>query len=102
MKSNPFIAICYFLPLMLISFLTPFIALKALLISPILFHQFPVHYILGVFLMTTLFSLPIIYQNPRNKNWPFLFPWAFLNMILFSFLIIYSAIRIQDRKWGTR
>ena len=102
LKTNPFIGLLYFLPLMLISFLTPFIAIKALIVAPLFFSTLPFHYILGVFLITTLFSLPIIYANPKNKTWPYLFPWAFLNMILFSFLIIYSAIRIQDRKWGTR
>jgi len=92
----------YFLPLVLISLLTPFIAINALIISPIIFSTLPIHYILGVFLVTTLFAICYINVNPKSNKWLYLYPWAFLNMILFSYLIIYSALKLQDRKWGTR
>lgn len=102
MKSNPFMGALYFLPLVLISLLTPFIAINALIISPVIFGTLPVHYVLGVFLVTTLFALCYININPKSNKWLYLYPWAFLNMILFSYLIIYSALKLQDRKWGTR
>lgn len=102
LKSNPFMGALYFLPLVLISLLTPFIAINALIISPIIFGTLPIHYILGVFLVTTLFAICYINVNPKSNKWLYLYPWAFLNMILFSYLIIYSALKLQDRKWGTR
>lgn len=102
LRTNPFIGVLYFLPLILISLLTPFIAIKALVVAPILYGVLPLHYILGVFLVTTLFALVTISLNPKSNKWVYLYPWAFLNMVLFSYLILYSAARLQDRKWGTR
>lgn len=101
-KTNPFVAIFYFLPLVVISLLTPFIAIKALLISPILLGMVPFHYILGVFLITSLFAIFSLYTDSKKSKWFYLYPWAFLNMIMFSYLILYSAARLNDRKWGTR
>ncbi len=102
LRTNPFIGLLYFLPLVLISLLTPFIAIKTLVFAPIITGVLPIHYILGVFLVTTLFALTAVSLNPKSNKWLYLYPWAFLNMILFSYLILYSAARLQDRKWGTR
>jgi hyaluronan synthase len=101
-RTNPFIALFYFLPLVLISLLTPFIAIKALLISPVLLGTLPLHYMLGVFLITSLFAIFCIFTDAKKSKWLYLYPWAFLNMIMFSYLILYSAARLNDRKWGTR
>lgn len=101
-KQHLFIALFYFFPLLLISFLTPFMVFKAMIYSPIFKGVFPVYYILGSILVTSIIVIFYRLYAPENKHWMYLYIWSFLNIIVFSYIIIYAAIRIQDRGWGTR
>ena len=101
-KSHPFIAFIYFFPLVIISFLTPFMAFGALIYAPIFKGLFPFYYIFGGLLVTFLFILYYRYLSPKNKYWQYLFVWQILNVFIFCYIIIYAVIRIQDRGWGTR
>lgn len=101
-KRNPFVAITYFFPLILITLLTPFMAVRALIYYPIAHHALPLYYILGVFLITCIITVFYRIVSPENKYWPYLFVWSAINMIVLSFILFYSLITIQNRKWGTR
>ncbi|MDO8572396.1 MAG: glycosyltransferase [bacterium] len=101
-KQHLFMALFYFFPLLLISFLTPFMVFRAMIYSPIAKGTLPIYYILGSMMVTTIIVIFYRLYAPKNKHWLYLYAWSFLNIIIFSYIIIYAAIRIQDRGWGTR
>lgn len=101
-RTNPFITFFYFLPLLVVSFMTPFMTVRALLIAPLIKGIAPVYYVTGIFLLTLESIIYVIYASSRGKYAWYFFGWMILNMALFSYVILYSAIRLQDRGWGTR
>lgn len=101
-KKHLFMALFYFYPLLIISVLTPFMVFKAMVYSPLFKGVFPIYYMLGSILITSIIVIFYRLYAPKNKYWLYLYPWSFLNIIIFSYIIIYATIRIQDRGWGTR
>lgn len=102
-KEQPFVALVYFLPLTLLTLLTPFMAARALFYMPIVKGGTTFSfYVLGVFLITSLIIIYYRIVAKENKYWPYLFIWSGLNTIILSFLLFYALATIQDRKWGTR
>jgi hyaluronan synthase len=101
-RREPFVAFTYFFPLFVISLITPFIAVKSLILGPILRGALPLYYIYGVFLMSFVMTLYYRWISRENKYWPFVFVWSAINMVFLSFVLFYSVATIQNRKWGTR
>jgi hyaluronan synthase len=101
-RRDPFVAFTYFFPLFVISLITPFIAVKSLILGPILRGTLPLYYISGVFLMSFIMTLYYRWISRENKYWPFVFVWSAVNMVFLSFVLFYSVATIQNRKWGTR
>jgi hyaluronan synthase len=102
MKRDPFVAVTYFFPLFFISFITPFFAVRAFLINPVMFGVLPLYYVLGVFLMSGLMTIFYRWFSRENTYWPFVFVWSAINMVLLSFILFYAVATIQNRKWETR
>ena len=102
MKKNPFVAITYFFPLILVTLLTPFMALKALVYNPLVGGISPMFYITGVLLVTSVMTIYYRSISRSNKYWPYIFVWSAINMALLSFILFYALATIQNRKWGTR
>lgn len=101
--KEPFVALVYFFPLTLITLLTPFMALRALIYTPIFRGSSSLgYYALGVVLITALIVVYYRIVARENKYWPYLFIWSGLNTIILSFLLFYALLTIQNRKWGTR
>jgi hyaluronan synthase len=101
-RREPFVAFTYFFPLLVISLITPFIAVKSLILGPIFRGAWPLYYISGVFLMSFIMTLYYRWISRENKYWPFVFVWSAVNMVFLSFVLFYSIATIQNRKWGTR
>jgi hyaluronan synthase len=101
-QREPFVAFTYFFPLFVISLITPFIAVKSLILGPILRGALPLYYLSGVFLMSFIMTLYYRWISRENRYWPFVFVWSAVNMVFLSFVLFYSIATIQDRKWGTR
>lgn len=102
-RREPFVAFTYFFPLMLVTFLTPFMAIRAFIYTPIV-HGFEatIYYSLGVLLITLLIMTVYRFMSPENRYWPYLFLWSIINMLLLSYLLIIALCTIQNRGWGTR
>ena len=92
----------YYFPLVAISFLTPIMTFRALIYAPLTKGVMPLYHILGVLLVTALIVIYYRFIDKNNKYWPYLFLWSVLNLFFLSFFIVWAAIRIQDRGWGTR
>lgn len=101
-KKQPFVAFIYYFPLAFISFLTPVMAFRSLILAPFTHGALPFYYITGILLLTSLIIMYYRYIDGKNKYWPYLFLWSLLNMFVLSFMIIWAVIRIRDRSWGTR
>lgn len=100
-KTDKYVAITYFYPLIFMTILTPFIAFKTLIVNPLLYGIYPFFYIFGTFLVGSLFI--VHYQFYRNDgNWKYMFLWNLLEMTILSYLLIYALINLKDIKWGTR
>ena len=101
-KKQPFVAFFYYLPLIFISFLTPIMTFRALIYAPITKGIMPFYHIAGIMIVTAIMVIYYRYLDKKNKYWPYLFLWSFFNLFVLSFVIVWAAIRIQDRGWGTR
>lgn len=102
LKKQPFVTLFYYFPLVLISFLTPIMTFRALLYIPLTKGILPFYHVIGVLLLTALMLMYYRLLDRNNKFWPYLFIWSLFNLFILSFVIVWAAIRIQDRGWGTR
>lgn len=103
LKREPFVALTYFFPLIIVTLLTPFMAARAFFYTPFVKDATaPIYYMLGVLLITLLVITVYRFISRENRYWPYLFLWASINMVLLSYLLFYALITIQDRRWNTR
>ncbi|HLM83588.1 MAG TPA: glycosyltransferase [Candidatus Bathyarchaeia archaeon] len=101
-KEQPFVAFSYYFPLIAVSFLSPFMAVRAIVYLPLAHHVFPLYHAAGLLLLMALFVAYYRFVAPENKYWKYLFPWAIFNFFMLSFLMFYALAKINDRGWGTR
>ncbi len=101
-KQNPFVAFTYFFPLIFVTLVTPFMAVRAFIYNPFFEGILPIYYFIGILLVAVLVT--IYYRAVTNKNhyWPYVFVWSGINMIFLSFILFYALATIQNRRWGTR
>jgi hyaluronan synthase len=102
LRKQPFVAVFYYFPLSFISFLTPVMAFRSLILAPVTKGIMPLQYISGILLLSAILVIYYHYIEKENKYWPYFFLWSIFNMFILSFVIVLAAIRIQDRGWGTR
>jgi hyaluronan synthase len=100
--KQPFVAFTYFFPLIFITLITPFMAVRAFVYNPLVRGVSPIFYIFGVLLVSGLLVVYYRYTNRENKYWPYIFIWSIINMLFLSFILFFALGTIQNRKWGTR
>jgi hyaluronan synthase len=101
-RRYPFVAFTYFLPLIGLTLITPFIAARALVYEPIVNGTVPLYYLAGVFGMAALITVYYRYVRRDNPYWGYVFAWSTLNMIVLSFVLFYALVTVQNRRWSTR
>lgn len=100
-KKDKFVAFTYFIPLIILTILTPIIVFKALIINPLLLGISPLFYILGVLLVSTMLYMQYnIYS--REKYGKYMLLWSILNMTILSYILIYAIYDLRNMTWGTR
>lgn len=102
LRKEPFVALTYFFPLIVITLITPFMAVRALIYNPLVRHVAPWYYMLGVFLVAFVMTVYYRFVARENKYWPYVFVWSANNMLFLSFILFVALASIQNRKWGTR
>jgi len=100
--KRPLVALLYFYPLVLISFINPIIVIYALVYVPLAYHIIPYFYLVGLLLVTILFLIYYRLVGRRNRYWLYLIHWGAMSAFILSPLMIWAAIKIQNRSWGTR
>ena len=101
-KKQPFVSCFYYLPLILISFLTPIMTFRSIIFLPATKGLLPFYHVTGIMLITALMVIYYRYLDKKDKYWPYLFLWSLFNLFVLSFMLVWAAIKIQDRGWGTR
>lgn len=101
-KREPFVAFTYFFPLIAVTILAPFMATRALIVNPIMYHTWPLYYCVGMLLVAFVIVVYYRFVSKDNKYWPYLFIWGLFNMLILSFILFYALATIQNRRWGTR
>lgn len=101
-KKEKFVAFTYFFPLAAVSFLTPFIAARAMFYNSIIGDVTPIYYLTGLLLITFLIIIFYRYVERKNPYWPYLILWTLFNALFLAYLLPYAFLTIQNRKWGTR
>jgi hyaluronan synthase len=100
-KKDKFVAFTYFLPLILLTILTPLIAFKALILNPLFLGISPWFYMLGIMLVALmLFAHYNIYEG--GKYGKYMIAWSILNMTILSYVLVYAVYDLKNMKWGTR
>ncbi len=100
-KRDAFVSLTYFIPLIILTLLTPFIAFKALILNPFFLGIMPFFYIAGILLVSFLLYLHYkIYSGEHHGGYMFL--WSIFNMTLFSYILLYALYDLRNMKWGTR
>jgi hyaluronan synthase len=102
LRKRPFVTLTYFFPLIVVTLLTPIMAVRAFIYNPLVRDISPLFYMLGVFFMASMVTIFYRWVSPNNKYWRYVFVWAGINMIFLSFVLFFALARLQDRKWGTR
>jgi hyaluronan synthase len=101
-KRDAFVGFFYFVPLTVVTFLTPIMAFWSLWWSPIVHQSIPLHYLIGLGMICSLMAVYYQLLAPKNNHWPYLFLWYGLSAGMLSFLLFYALATIQNRAWGTR
>ena len=100
-KKDKFVALTYFIPLIILTMFTPIIAFKALILNPLFFGISPWFYMLGIILVATmLYAHYNIYEG--GKYGAYMIAWSILNMTILSYVLIYAVYDLKNMKWGTR
>ena len=101
-KRHPWVSIFYYFPLVAISFLTPIMAFRAMIYTPVVHGTLPIIYIANVLIMASVMIVAYRMFSRSNKYWPYVILWSIFSLFVGAYLIVYALLRIQDRKWVTR
>ena len=102
LKNDRMTAFLYFIPMLIISFVTPFVGLWNVYLLPIIFGRTSMYYLAGIVLMGLMLVLYYRILKNNSKHWFYLLLWQFFNTFFLSYIILYAVVKINDRGWGTR
>ncbi len=102
-KTDPLFGALYYVPLILISFVTPLVALLNLYLLPTISGESPVIYLLGGIITSLLFVMCALYYARGERRYiGYFLLWQILSAAVLSFILYYSFARFRDQRWGTR
>jgi len=99
-RMNPMMVLIFYTGFAL-TFLTPFIVIRALIWYPLTTGQIAVTYLIGLTLTSGLFSF-FYRSHTQDNKWYFGFLYSFFYSLMLSWLLFYAVPTIRDQKWGTR
>lgn len=100
-RKHPVAAISYYVGVAL-TLLSPLVALRAILILPILFGSTSyITYLTGLFLMYTFLCLLCLYYT-RSRYWYYGLAFAALYISVLAFQNYYALLTVRKNHWGTR
>ena len=99
-KKNPIAAFSFY-AYMFLAFISPIVFFRALVVYPIIEHQWPVVYLLGLFLMLLIHGIFYRIQTGR-KQWILAICNFWFNTVILMWQLPWAAVTLKDSRWGTR
>jgi hyaluronan synthase len=102
-KKNPIVWL-YFYPYMYLTYLTPFIIFKWLVINPVLYGQYlgGIAFLSGVLYIGFLHGLNTWKYNNESENIFYRTIFGFMSLFITAFILPYSVATIWKNGWITR
>ena len=102
-RTDPFVGIFYFTPLVLISFLTPVVSFANVYVLSAMNLSWPLAYLGGGLVITVLYMLYAVrYAAGEKKYISYFLAWQLLTVVVLSYVIFYSLATFRNQGWGTR
>lgn len=99
-KKNPLAAFSFY-SYMFLAFVSPIIFFRALVVYPLTEHQWPVVYLIGLFLMLLLHG--IFYRiNTGQRRWVLAICNFWFNTVILMWQLPWAVVTLKDSRWGTR
>ncbi len=99
-KKNPLAAFSFY-AYMFLAFLSPVVFFRALIVYPIQEHQWPLVYLIGLFLMLLLHG--IFYRiNTGQRKWVLATCSIWFNTVILMWQLPWAVVTLKDSRWGTR
>ena len=99
-KRPPLMALSFYLGFLL-PIVSPLIVLRALVYVPLFHQQWPLMYIFGVFLMSTLLSSVYLFMR-RSRLWVYGIHFCFFYMFVLVWQLPWAILTSTRTSWGTR
>jgi hyaluronan synthase len=100
LRKHPVAALFYYIGVM-VTLLSPVMAVRALVYLPTHWHTSPLPYLTGLFLVYLLLCLIFLYKT-RARYWYCGMAFAALYVLFFSFQNYYAMLTVSRNHWGTR
>jgi hyaluronan synthase len=98
--KHPFASISFYLGI-LFPLISPVVVFSTLLYRPIMHHQIPFSYSVGLALISLLYSLYYATKRPNSK-WLYGIVFCFLYVSVLSWQTYYAIATSRKNHWGTR
>lgn len=99
-RHHPLNALMYFTGIVL-TLLSPWVALRALAYMPITQHMSFLPYLLGLMLVNLLFACDFFYHT-RSRDWIYILAFVVLYIGFLCWQTYYAILTIPKNHWGTR
>jgi hyaluronan synthase len=99
-RKHPIAAVSYYASILL-TLLSPFMILRALIYLPLALSVSCLPYLFGLFLMYTFLCLFYCYHS-QSKNWYYGLAFACLYVCFLGFQNYYAILTVRQNHWGTR
>ncbi len=99
-KKHPIAALFYYLGIV-ITLVSPLVAMRAMIYLPLVHQASFIPYVLGVFLVSLFLCLIYSYFT-QSKYWYYGLAFAALYLFLMSFQNYYAMATVNKNHWGTR
>jgi hyaluronan synthase len=99
-KKNPIAALSFY-SYALLAFASPIVFFRALVWYPIAQHQWPIVYLVGLFLMLILHG--VFYRlHVGKEKWLLAIGSFWFNSVVLMYQLPWAMVTLKDSRWGTR
>lgn len=99
-KRNILISFIFYLGFIL-PLLAPFFVFRAFVWLPVIVGKYPVQYVIGLLLMSTLYAL-YYYLYTKDRYWIYGITFSVFYTLVLIWQLPWAILTIKDTRWGTR
>jgi hyaluronan synthase len=99
-RRHPVFAASFFIHVFL-TFAGFLVAMRAVLLMPLLYGILPIHYIGGLAVISTLYVAYYRINHRDGMGWYSLI-WILFYLVILSWQVFWAMLTLKDNRWGTR